>query len=205
MSLKLQLPKFLTPKRKYEVNESMSLVKFGRSRLLPALRLTQRILLRLSRELVVFGHSSAVVLTRQTHNVVLFFQWRRIPKSWELSFESRMKSAEAQGIPFAEVLQTNLPLVLGDAPSEVLLRWVGRKARSQPRQFAKTVSKMFGPSGKRIITGLEERYSPEKMLEVHEEPEEPFQALIDAIEMADATKSNPAKFLDKDRWKNFSA
>jgi len=204
MSLKLQLPKFLTPRRKYEVNESMSLVKFGRSRLLPALRLTRRILMRLGRELVVFGHSSAVVLNRQARNIVLFFQWRKIPKSWELSFESKMKSAESQGIPFAEVLQTNLPLVLGDAPSEVLLRWVGRKARSQPRQFAKNVSKMFGPSGKRIITGLEERYRPEEMLEVHEEPEEPFQALIDAIEKADATKSNPVKFLDKDRWKNFS-
>ena len=183
----------------------MLLVKIGRSRLMPTLREALKILTRLGRELVVIGHSTVVVLDRQFHNVILFIQWRRMPKPWELSFESRMKSAETQGIPFAEVLQTNLPLVLGEVPSDVLLRWVGRKGRSQPRRFAKIISKMFGPSGKRIITGLEERFSPQEMLAINEEPEEPFQALIDAIERADASKSNPAKFLDKNRWKNFSA
>ena len=203
--MKLRLPEFLEPRRKYEVNESMLLVKIGRSKLLPTLHQALRILARLGRELVVIGHSTGAALNHQFRNVVLFIQWRRMPKAWELSFESKMKSAEIQGIPFAEVLQTNLPLVLGQVPSDVLLRWVGRKGRSQPRRFAKIVSKMFGPSGKRIITGLEERFSPQEMLAVEKEPEEPFQALIDAIERADASKSNPAKFLDKNRWKNFSA
>ena len=116
-----------------------------------------------------------------------------------------MKSAESQGILFPEILQTNLPSVLGDAPSEVLLRWVGKKARSQPKQFVKVVAKMCGPSGKRIVTGLEARFSPQDMLEVREEPEAPFQALIDTIERAEVAKSGPPRYLDKNRWKEFSA
>ena len=146
-----------------------------------------------------------VVVEGQLSKTILFFQWRRMPKSWELSFVSKMKSAESQGIPFPQVLQTNLPLVLGDVPSDVLQRWVGKKARSQPKQFAKVVAKMFGPSGKRIITGLEERCSPQDMLVAHEEPEEPFQALIESIERADVARSGPPRYLDKNRWKNFSA
>ena len=137
--------------------------------------------------------------------MILLFQWGRMPRPWELSFVAKMKEAESQGIPFPEVLQTNLPMVLGEAPSEVLLRWVGRKGRSQPKGFAKVVAKMFGPSGKRIITGLEDRFSPQDMLQTHEKPEEPFQALIDAIEKSDAAKPNRPRTLDKNRWKNVSA
>ena len=203
--LKARLPKFLTPRRRYEVNESMLVVKIGRSQLVPRLRPAWKVLLEVARGSAVVGGHAWVVVDHQLHSVVLIAQWRRMPKSWELSFVSKMKSAESQGIPFPQVLQTNLPLVLGDAPSEVLLRWVGRKARSQPKHFAKVVAKMFGPSGKRIITSLDERCSLQDMLVVHEEPEEPFQALIESIERADVAKSGPPRYLDKNRWKNFSA
>ena len=128
-----------------------------------------------------------------------------MPKSWELSFVTSMKSAQSKGIPFTEVLQTELPGVLGKDPSDVLLRWVGRKGRSQPKKFVKTINKMFGKSGRRIIVGLEESLDPEKMLRVEAPTEEKFQSLIDAIEKADAANSVPARYLDKDRWKNFSA
>ena len=202
--MKFRLPRFLTPRRRYEVDEQMLIVKIGRSKLVPVLVPARRTLAPLGRELVVLGRKTAVLLNRQLRMTVLFFQWRRIPKAWELSFVSKMKSAEAQGIPFPEVLQTNLPLVLGDVPAEVLLRWVGRKARSQPKQFAKVVAKMFGPSGRRIISGLEDRFSPQDMLAVTEEPEAPFQALIDSLERADTARSGPPRYLDKNRWKNFS-
>jgi hypothetical protein len=128
-----------------------------------------------------------------------------MPKEWELSFVSKTKSLESMGIPFPEVLRTYLPSVLGEVPSDVLVRWVGRKARSQPKRFVKVVDKMFGPSGKRIITGLEGRLDPEKMLEVEKDPNEPFQSLIEAIQQADAGKPNSAMPLDKDRWKHFKA
>jgi len=203
--LKVHLPKFLVPRRKYEVNESMLLVKIGRSRLLPRLRPAQKVLMVVGKDAAILGHHVWVAMNHLFHNVILFFQWRRMPKAWELSFVSKMKSAESQGIPFPQVLQTNLPLVLGDVPSEVLMRWVGKKARSQPKHFAKVVAKMFGPSGKRIITGLQEKFSPEDMLGVQEEPEAPFQALIDSIEKAESARSGPPRYLDKNRWKNFSA
>jgi len=183
----------------------MLIVKIGRSQMLPRLRPIWKVLLAGRGEMAVLGRHARVVMDDQFHNTILFFQWRRMPKVWELSFVSKMKSAESQGIPFPQVLQTNLPLVLGDAPAEVLLRWVGKRGRSQPKHFAKVVSKMFGPSGKRIITGLEDRCSPEDMLVVHEENEAPFQALIDSIERADTARTGPPRYLDKNRWKNFSA
>jgi hypothetical protein len=67
--------------------------------------------------------------------------------------------------------------------------WVGRKARSQPKRFVKAVADTFGPSGKPIIVGLENVLDPERMLEAHRKPEEPFQSVIDAIRQADAAKS----------------
>ena len=202
--MRARLPKFLVPRRKYEVDESMTIVKIGRSKILPAVRLTQRELTPVSREMIVLGHGAWATTSRQLPKVILLFQWGRMPRPWELSFVAKMKEAESQGIPFPEVLQTNLPVVLGEAPSEVLLRWVGKKARSQPKHFAKVVAKMFGPSGKRIIVGLEKTFSPQDMLQTHEEPDEPFQALFDAIERSDATKPNRPKSLDKNRWKNLS-
>jgi len=130
VALKTRLPKFLVPRRKYEVDESMLIVKIGRARLLPAVNSVRRPLAPAERELVAFGHHVSAAVGVELRRIVLLIQWGRIPKPWELSFVSKMKEAESQGIPFPEVLQTDLPKVLGEGPSEVLLRWVGRKARS---------------------------------------------------------------------------
>ncbi len=207
--LKARVPKFLVPRRKYEVDESMRLVQFGLPKVKMMMKGSQK-LITLGRdarenylpgrqELAGFGRSAHGTIGRQLQKPVLFFQWGRVPKDWELSFVSTMKMAESQGIPFAEVLQTNLPAVLGEAPSGVLLRWVGRSARSQPKRFAKVVSKMFGPSGKRIVTGLESSLDPERMLEAHREPEEPFQSVIDAIRKADEEKEEATRYLQRRR------
>jgi len=213
--LRAKLPKFLTPRRKYQVNESMWLVKFGRPKVeilvrigkksIPVLRLTEKELQILIRRLGPVAHSARITLAREGRKPILFVQWHRIPKDWELSFVVKMKSAESKGVPFTEVLQTDLPMILGQVPSDVLLRWVGKRARSQPKRFVNTINVMFGKSGRKIIVGLQDALNPDKMLEVHEPPEEKFQSLIDAIEQADAANSIPARYLDKDRWKNFSA
>jgi len=163
------------------------------------------VLVKLGRKLVAFGHIAGPVLSDEARKSVLFIQWGRMPKTWELSFVAKMKSAEEQGIPFTEVLQTDLPVVLGQVPSDVLLRWVGRKARSQPKRFVKSINEMFGKSGKKIIVGLQDVLDPERMLEVQTPQEDKFQSLIDAIQQADAAKSVPARFLDEDRWKDFKA
>ena len=211
--LRIRLPKFLAPRRKYEVDESMGLVKFGRSHLPVFLKMGRRALvygqsagvalIPQGRKLVALGQSVGPVLVRQARKPVLFLQWGRIPKEWEISFVAKMKSAELRGIPFTEVLQTDLPLVLGEVPSDVLLRWVGRRARSQPKRFVKSINEMFGKSGKKIIIGLQDALDPEKMIVDQAPQEERLQSLIDAIQQADATKSIPLKYLDEDRWKNF--
>jgi len=197
----MRIPKFLTPRRKYEVNESMRLVQFGRAHFDLLLR-KGKMLLDLARStpdtlvprlvrLGTYSHSTRLFISREARELILFVQWGRMPHDWELSFVDSMKSMEAQGIPFAEVLRTELPSVIGDAPAGVLIRWIGRRGRSQPKRFVKAVDKMFGKSGKRIIVGLENQLDPKKMLDARKEPEEPFQSVIDAIREADAAKSQP--------------
>jgi hypothetical protein len=192
----------------------MWLVQFGRPKVemlirlgqksVPLLQATERELLIQIRKMGPVAHSAKITLAREGQKPILYLQWHRMPKDWELSFVTKMKSAESRGIPFTEILQTNLPVVLGQLPSDVLLRWVGRRARSQPKRFVNTINEMFGKSGKKIIVGLQDVLDPDKMLEVEGPPEEKFQALIDAIQQADAANSVPLKFLDKDRWKDFS-
>ena len=192
----LRVPRFLVLRRKYEVNESMWLVKFGRPKV--------TMIMKWARGFTPIARSVQRGLVRQGQKTVLFIQWRRMPKEWELSFVSKMKSMESRGIAFPVILHTSLPSVIGDGPSEVLLRWVGSRARSQPKQFVEVVGKMFGPSGKRIITGLEGNLDPQETLGAQEEQEEPFQSLIDAIQLVDATKPNQLRPLQKDRWKHLS-
>jgi hypothetical protein len=183
--LKVRIPRILTPRRKYEVNESMWLVKFGRPKIAT--------ILRWGRSLMPIARSVRRSVASGGRKTVLFLQWRRMPKDWELSFVTKMKTTESQGIPFPEVLHANLPSVIGDAPSEVLLRWVGKKGRSQPKRFVKAVAETFGPSGKPIIVGLEHVLNPEEMLQAHRAPEEPFKSLIDAIQRADTAKAEEAQ------------
>ena len=212
--MKLRLPKFLVPRRKYEVNESMWLVQFGRPKVKKLIRVGQKFapflqpigreLLILNRKMGPAAHSARIILAREGRKPIFYLQWGRVPKDWELSFVAMMRSAESRGIPFTEVLQTDLPSVLGQVPSDVLLRWVGKRARSQPKRFVNTVNEMFGKSGKKIIVGLQDTLDPDKMLEAQEPAEDKFQSVIDAIQQAEAANSTPLKFLDKDRWKDFS-
>ena len=208
--MKARKPGFLNLKRKYEVDESSWLVQHGR----PMLKITFRVGLPILKMMIIggvvvlrFGFQGIRPIFRQAPKVsvalrsagrafahkgqmlVWFFQWRRFPKAWEISFVAKMMSMEARGIPFQQILKSNLPLLFGDAPSEVLLRWMGRRNRTQPKRFAKAAAKMFGKSAKQIITGLENLADPDKMLEVHQEAEPPFQSLIEAIQRADEMKA----------------
>jgi hypothetical protein len=186
------LPGFLVPRRKYEVNKSHWLVKFGSPmiRLLFVAAGTVILLIVRGGEKGAFllihggrrGLSSLAILGRK---VVLFVEWRRMPKEWEVSFVNKMKSMEARGIQFPEVLKEYLPSIIGEGPSEVLLRWVGRQTRLQPKRFTNAVREMFGKSSKSIITGLERLSDPEKMIEDSRPVEPPYQSLVDAIKAAD--------------------
>jgi hypothetical protein len=182
--LKLRLPKFLVLRRRYEVDESMWLVKFGRSK--------GKVFVKWGIATVRLGNSAKKKATEGGHKFVLVLQWGRMPKEWELSFVSKMKSAEARGISFHEVLRTDLPSVIGEGPSDVLLRWIGKEGRNQPKRFVKAVVDTFGPSGQRIITSLESLLDPEKFVDAHKSIEDDLQSLIEAIRVADEAKLEPA-------------
>ncbi len=195
MQLKIHIPGFLTLRRRYEVNESLWLVKFGRPKVEWLVRDGRPFVFRLAIEgqraahlAVKWGHAGVSGLGARGSMVVIFLQWRRMPRDWEISFVRKMKSMEALGIKFPEVLHTYLPSVMGDAPADVLLRWVGKKSRLQPKTFANATAKMFGTSSKPIITGLEKLADPEVMYQTHLPLEPAYQSLVDAIRAADEEK-----------------
>jgi hypothetical protein len=190
--LKIRIPEFLTPRRKYEVNETMWLVKFGRPKIKLILRVGKPVALRLANEGVGFGFlvsrwgkRGANALSASGHKMVLFVQWRRMPKVWEVSFVNKMELAESKGIAFPEVLQSYLPSIMGEAPADVFLKWIGKRARQQPKPFAKAASKMFGESAKPIITGLENLADLDGMLRSRMPVDPPYNSLVGAIRAAD--------------------
>jgi len=101
----------------------------------------------------------------------IILQWRGFPKDYELSFAMKMDELGRQGIQFSEVLREVLPQIIGDDTSEILRRWVGRSARKSPIAFVKAVNRMFGGSGRSILTSIESLANGEKMgKKVVEEP-----------------------------------
>jgi hypothetical protein len=106
-----------------------------------------------------------------------------------------MKGLEKKGLAFDEILRSTLPQIFGEDTSHVLRIWVGRKARNNPERFARTISKMFGPSAHNVVVGID-RLTDEASLfakKAHKEP--PYQSLLDAIQKSDAaiTVAQPVK------------
>jgi len=201
--LKARVPAFLVPRRKYQVDEEAWLVRVVGPKM-TMLKEVEWVALTMIwhvggfwthvigtglGQLAPAGRSAGRAISHGGNDVVLFFQWGRIPKDWELSFVLKIRESEAKGVSFHEIVKATLPAVIGDAPSFVLLRWVGDKGAKGPRQFVKVVEKMFGKSAKAIIVGLNGSLDPDAMLVVPEEPEEKFKAVIDEIQRVDAEKA----------------
>lgn len=168
MNVRGPLPKL---KRKYEVDESYWLVKRGRSFLLRA-----------------FFNLRRAGLT---------LKWGRIPKVWEMAFLDRMKEVERAELTFNEVLLSTLPQIFGEDTSEVLRTWIGRKARRNPEQFARSVSKMFGASARNVLGSIASLTDEESLLAKKAPAELPYQSLIDAIRKSE---ENMTSGLPSNRW-----
>jgi hypothetical protein len=156
MTARARLPRL---KRKYEVDESYWLVKRWRSfwrRVPPFLR-----------------------------RMALTFKWRRIPKTWELSFIDRMTELKKSGLTFDEVLRSALPQLFGDDGSHVLRTWVGKKGRSDPERFTRTASKMFGASAREVLGRIDSLTDVESLLKEKAPREPPYKSLLEAIQRTD--------------------
>ena len=162
--MEIRARRLIKLRRKYEVDESKWLVRYWRPKLVRA-------------------RNAALGL-------VLIAQWGRLPRSWELSFIANMKDIEAQGLTFDEVLRSTLPSLVGEAPTEILRAWIGRKAWRKPDRFAKTMAKMFGASSKSILTGISQLADPEGMLEMKRPRDPPYQSLIEAIQHSEGSRSD---------------
>ncbi|HZW85806.1 MAG TPA: hypothetical protein VFE91_07905, partial [Nitrososphaerales archaeon] len=129
-------------------------------------------------------------------------RWRRWPQPWELSFVNKMDGLRDLGIAFPDVLKATLPGLIGEAPSDVLRGWVGRKAWNHPEYFARSMSDTFGRSSMMIVTGVDRLVDPEGMLAARI-PEEPmYKSLVEAIQQADSAAGIDKGMLAKDlpKW-----
>ena len=118
--------------------------------------------------------------------VALTFKWGRIPKTWEMSFLDRMKELRKVGLTFDEVLRSTLPQFFGEDPSRILRFCIGRKARSNPERFARSVSKMFGASARSVLGSIEMLVNEKGLLEAKVPKEPPIQSLLVAMQRANA-------------------
>ena len=120
----MRVPKFLTPRRKYEVDESKRLVKFGRShlglvsragsRLLALARYAEAFAYPQGRWLIAHWWSVRLILARQARKLVLFFQRGRVPQDREISRLESMKAIEFQGHHPSGGLLHKVRMSLGD-------------------------------------------------------------------------------------------
>jgi len=155
-------------KRKYEVDESYWLVQRSRG----------------------FFRDALFTLRR----VALTIKWGRVPKKWELTFIDRMRELEKAGLTFNEILGATLPQIFGDDTSEVLRAWIGRKARTNPERFARSVSKMFGASARNVL-GSVDSLTDETSLFRKKIPEDPpYKSLLDAIRKSDEEMAFPRPY-----------
>ncbi len=114
-------------------------------------------------------------------------------------FIDRMRELEKRGLPFNAVLRSTLPKLFGVDPSDVLRTWVGKKARRDPEYFVRSVSKMFGASARHVLGSLE-MLVDERSLRAAKSPREPpVQALLVAIQKAEAgkTAAQPSKLRER--------
>lgn len=119
--------------------------------------------------------------------IALTIKWRRVPNPWELSFIDRMRGLEKAGLTFDEILRSALPQLMGEDPSQVLRSWIGKKARTNPEQFARSMSKMFGASARSVLVSINKLADEESLLEKKVPQEPPYKSLLDAIRRADET------------------
>jgi len=198
--LRSLLPKL---RRKYEVNESDWLVIKGRallkwldtdgrsylriinSHVVATVRWANRETLAARRSFWIKWPALRADILFSLGRLRLTLKWRRVPRVWEILFIERMKAAERIGIPFNEILDETLPRVVGYDPSHVLKVWVGRRSRSDPETFVRSMAKIFGRSSKMVVLGVFDRLDEGKML-ADKIPEEPkYMSLVEAINRAD--------------------
>lgn len=182
-----RLPRSLTPRRKYEVDENNWLViHFG-----PFVRRSWRFLYPLS-----------VRAYRNLRIVPMAVRWHRWPRAYELAFVNKMDGLRDLGIAFSDVLRATLPGLIGEAPTDVMRRWVGLKAWTDPEHFALAMDSTFGKSGKMIVTGVDRLVDPDGMLAAQQPTEPMYKSLVEAIERADSAAGIDKGLLAKDlpRW-----
>jgi hypothetical protein len=151
----LNPPAALKLRRKYEVDESHWLVQYYRR--------------------------TMKWLRPRAQQMWIVIQWRGLPKDHEVAFVMRMKELEAKGLTFEEVIRSTTPKVFGEVPGQVLLRWIGKKARHSPMDFVKALRRMFGKSSGPALQALQSFVDAEGLLDAKKPYVPANQYLVEAM------------------------
>jgi hypothetical protein len=88
----------------------------------------------------------------------------------QIAFVEQMKKHMEEGMDFAIVAQETLVDTLGESPSEVLFKMIGKAGVSQPELFVSRVSVILGEGAVNILASIEVKAVRwrELVLETHE-------------------------------------
>jgi hypothetical protein len=111
----------------------------------------------------------------------IILAWRGMPTKHELSFVTKAKELEAKGLTFEEVIRATTPKVFGELPAQVLLYWIGKRARQRPMTFVKTLRRMFGKSSGPFLQALQSFMDADKLLEAKRPYVPANQYLVEAM------------------------
>lgn len=104
-----------------------------------------------------------------------------MPTKYELSFVTKAKELEVKGLTFEEVIGATTPNVFGELPAQVLLYWIGKRARQRPITFVKALRRMFGNSSGPFLQALQSFMDADKLLEAKRPYVPPNQYLVEAM------------------------
>jgi hypothetical protein len=75
----------------------------------------------------------------------------------DVSFVRKMREHMAEGMNFAEVAQETVAESMGESPSEVLFKMIGKEGVARPELFVQRIESMLGEGVTAILSLIEER------------------------------------------------
>jgi hypothetical protein len=101
-------------------------------------------------------------------------------RDFEISFVGKMKKHIEEGMDFATVTEETLVDTLGESPSEVLFKMIGKSGVTQPELFVDRVSRVLGEGAKTVFASVED-YA-ERWRELGSRIQEsPFESLMGSL------------------------
>lgn len=95
-----------------------------------------------------------------------------------------------QGMDFASVAQESLVDTLGETPSEVLFKMIGKMGVSRPEVFIDRISRVLGEGSRDLLSAVEGYATRWRELRVEAAPESAYESLMGSLAQVAAFQTN---------------